>query len=67
MSEGQQVIVGTEEIVMTLRFNIPSGVSAEQMKYKLAETVQVSVGMLAVLRETNYEVRRRGDTPKLVT
>lgn len=61
------VIVGTHEIEMRLIFNIPAGVDIDAMKYKLAETVSVAIGMVAVLRETQYEVRPRASGPSLLS
>lgn len=65
--DAPQVLVGTHEVVMTLIFNVPPGLTPEQVQYKLAETVTVSVGMLSILRQTDYEVRQRANVPQIVS
>jgi len=61
------MVQGTEEVVLTLIFDVPPGLSGEQVKHKLAECVSVATGMLTIMRETHAEVRKRANVPTLVS
>lgn len=53
------MVEGTEQVVVTMVFDVPVGVDPEVVKKKITECVTVSVGMIHYLRETNQETRAR--------